>query len=342
MALVCLSAQQASAGKLEETMEYCKLQKTDFNPLGEPLENKDCSNPLEELTHGKRAAMDAPYRPPCKLEWRAGKQACGVLKDTQLQRFIFLGDSVTRQLYDAMLVTLRDDVLAGALPDDAEDEVKNECGCAVSFSEGRRRCKRKVASFTGGLGFRLRNVMDAWRSWFTNGVCNNALVMDMMHVYKDWQLNSSRYAHLTFQDLEMTMRHAKGKVFVFLGGHPMHPQQTGSGQRLDAQFFCNELLTPVVNLYKKYDVPLARLLVSNFQHMQTEKFTPTMVNEWGMTQTVADVQEYNRIVGECAAKAGVKVFDSFAMTENTSTTDGLHLGLAPNALKAQTAGCVPT
>ncbi len=50
----------------------------------------------------------------------------------------------TRDVNPLRQVTLRDDVLAGALPDDAEDEVKNECGCAVSFSEGRRRCKRKV------------------------------------------------------------------------------------------------------------------------------------------------------------------------------------------------------
>ena len=89
----------------------------------------------------RRETYNGPVlMPQCDIPWHNAEEACQIL--SCFRHIIFIGDSLTRGVYDALVALLRNDMQAGALLPEAE---RAACRCSEALGE----CKLDSISWKG-------------------------------------------------------------------------------------------------------------------------------------------------------------------------------------------------
>lgn len=325
-----------------QTLEKCNQTNAEMVAWGEPLENRACTDPIAELKQGKRPEYNGPWRNPCRLEWWYGERTCKALDGV---RIVFLGDSLTRHVFDAELVLAKDDTYAGYMPEDATEYAKWECSCGKLFTSSKKVCREQGASFRGSPEFRRGDedvthpngtIERSAQFWYTSKACGGRLTVDVIHVYQNWKTRITQLNALNH--LRRILTDNAQNTYVLLGGHPLHRQaKPGStnGESLDASYFCDHMVTPVANMLEVFNLPKSRVLVMGMHRTEESKFD-TRWEKWGVKlPRLPLVEEYNKQMERCTAEAGLRVMDTYALTDNMPTGDGFHYEMPLNLIKAQ-------
>lgn len=88
------------------------------------------------LAAGSRVAKGQPPRfepAGCRIHWPSPAEACAVL--SAYSSAVFVGDSLTRHLFSALMILLSGDAVRGAQPPGLAPDSANGCTCDGQFSE---------------------------------------------------------------------------------------------------------------------------------------------------------------------------------------------------------------
>lgn len=267
----------------------------------------DCKhNMLEQFQHFVRPNINGPVQAPCNFQWFTRTSACKALKP--FKNIIFAGDSLTRGIFDSLLMILRGDLAYGGLSSQLHPLQADQCSCEGAH---RKKCRLATASWTD---IDHTNMTSVWHA-----VQNECGVdIELFHMYH-------HYADTGTVDAILNRLKENQDSQLFLGALPLHAHCQGC-PKLDSGRTIANIMQPLLA-----EISPSRIL---FGLMHSHKNHKVPI-EWRQGQDVADVLLYNQVMWQYCQSATVPVFDSYAATSNVSTLDGVHHTAAVNVIKAQ-------
>ena len=251
---------------------------------------------IGDLSISYRPSWNSSLVTPWQIQWMTASETCILLSSgTRPIQIILIGDSITRHLYTALQILLRGDIVAGALDEDL-DELGLECRCDLQFSS--KPC-RKIIRYKQPI----------------SKECSGARIFNF---------GVSGPEHLGHNLTKIRgVLTAEATSVVLIGGWGLH-------NSLNAMPIIQGLVRPLALLSKaqpQYQMKLLCLGVHAIQSNHPPQYHSKQNNK--------KVERYNSLLKKECAKLDLPYFDSYSLTKNASSFDGLHYGLEVNTVKAQ-------
>ena len=212
---------------------------------------------------------------------------------------------MSRHLMHSFQHLLRGDPALGAMREDTPSEVLKNCSCDQQFIS--KTCRKWVL----------------WDSYnLTNQPCPGGRIV-YMEALHDGQVSPQSIVDL----VDSYRSEQGGRSVVILGGYGLH-------NLLQAKPVFNTLVRPLWSLLqlqpsqKKSDARMIVLAVHSLQDNVLEQYRKNMNNR--------RVIQYNTLMARlCRQLPNIPFFDTFSVTSQSQSFDGVHYGFKVNALKAQ-------
>lgn len=286
----------------------CSLDLAQEEAIGSQIGLPPCKNVLELLRHAHRHYRNGPIEmtsndsTQCQIHWFSASEACSFLSKPKPTMILFVGDSMSRHFMHSFQHLLRGDPVLGAMREDTPREVMRNCSCDLQFVS--KACR-------------------AWVLWdsqnLTKQPCPGGRIV-YMEALHDGQVIPKEIA-----DLVESHRSEGGRSVIVLGGYGLH-------NLLQAKPIFNTLIHPLWELIKPNlgkDVSVIVLSVHSLQDNVLEKYRENMNNR--------RVSQYNTLMARLCRQSlpSIPFFDTFSITSQSDSFDGVHYGFKVNLLKAQ-------
>jgi len=266
-----------------------------------------CRNVLDLLKHAHRHHRNGPIvmtddQEPCQMHWYSASEACTFLSTPKPTMLVFVGDSMSRHFMHSFQHLLRGDPVLGAMREDTPPEVLKDCSCDLQFKS--KACRQ-------------------WVLWDSHNLTRQPCPGGRI-VYME-ALHDGQVAPQTIADLVESYRSGGGRSVIVLGGYGLH-------NLLQAKPVFYTLVKPLRDLVQPYlgkDVELIVLSVHSLQDNVLEKYRENMNNR--------RVSQYNTLMARLCRQSSpaIPFFDTFSITSQSDSFDGVHYGFSVNLLKAQ-------
>ena len=144
----------------------------------------------------------------------------------------------------------------------------------------------------------------------------------MLHIYA----NARAFAPTDIMPIASHILQENPDSLVFLGGYPFH-KQCESCHKLDVEVMITELIEPLQAAATTQTV----LLIAAMHALEIKEVPSIYQHE----QSAREVLAYNAALAAFCEANRLPLFDTYAMTQNASTVDGVHHTLAVNLIKVQ-------
>ena len=236
----------------------------------------------------------------CYVKNFTKRHACELLSN-HLSSAVFIGDSLVRHLYSAMLLILTGDPLYGALKTDTP--------------KAKRRICRGDGQFLDSMC--QKNTLMRWREIASQqSFCGNKAKFKISFI----QAYNTERAHYVFSTVTSLLNQVGAVIFLGIGIHD------------------NFNSTKVIENYLEPTLKIASRSTNGWPRivwLTAHSAGPLKPLNFNKHQSNAVILSYNRKLTEFCESHGIAVFDTFNMTLGVHSFDGTHFGFGVNILKAQ-------
>jgi hypothetical protein len=276
-----------------------------------------CDDFSRAMREGRRASIDAPFDlKGCRGVWFTPSEACDMI-EAQDRMILFVGDSLLRQMLQSLFVILSGHYTSGGVPMMAVKASDNnnvtarvrlpnmECACEAGFAY---HCREKTfADWFGPL------------HWICPKWGQRRYIHPILHYVNSGDFSANWNSIVNALDWGEQI--FSGTTLVL--NIALH-------NYLDAEELAEKVYGP---LFTQLANATYRVRVICFLMPAPEEAKRKAVHL--AAQGTRAVIEYNAKMRRFCTDRGATVFESFAVTKNATTSDGLHFPFATNVLLAQ-------
>ena len=238
----------------------------------------------------------------CMFKNFTSKETCDFLNN-RISNLTFMGDSIIRHFFNALMVLITNDAKEGALRQGITDDAKKTCSYDLQFVDSAKsNCAGKIAMTSQGIP-----AHKVCQGRFNNSVkCIPAY-------------NLGR-AGMALNVIRENLNKSKSVVVVGVGLH----------MNLDFNAVKSRYMDPIIQLKKNSRSEWPLIIWATGHTQGTLK--PV---QYLKTQNNDRIMEYNRQMKEYLQPHRIPVFDVFNLTVGIKSYDGTHYGFGVNMVKAQ-------
>jgi len=275
-----------------------------------------CDDFSRALQQGGREYKNGPFTlaPPCKAVFFSPSEACDLVEGLG-ELIIFIGDSLMRQLFQGVFMVLSGSYYAAGVPPEeslyynanASAPPDDRCSCESGLLY---ECREETFAFWHGP---LHWVCPKWGS--------SRYIHPVLQMHTAGDFTDEGWDALK-EGIDWGQHLFKGTtVIINIGLH----------DNLDAHHVAENIYDVLLEKVAFSKGRRTRVICSLMPAPEDEKRRKQFVGTQGLTAVI----EFNEKMRKVCKDRGAEVFETFAVTSNMSTYDGLHFPLAGNVLMAQ-------
>eukprot|EP00794_Sanderia_malayensis_P017695 gene17695-19463_t len=239
----------------------------------------------------------------CDIPKITTKEACNELS-SRFSSATFLGDSLVRHLFTALMILLTDNVKSGGLRTDLNAKYTELCGGESQFVDSA--CHNKLAI--------------TWNDVASHVDYCSHLKQNQRPVISFEQTHSVKQAELAIQRIKQRLREPQPLIVLGIGVH----------DSFNHTKIIDEFLSPIVQLKK-----VMRNNNAEFVWLSTHSAGPLKPTEFRESQGNAKIKLFNAAMKEFCSRNDIHIMDTFNLTTGIHSFDGTHYGFEINRLKVQ-------